>query len=261
MSVGMSYESAMARVDQLRQMTDTQPVAPARTAGPDARGGSAAFALQLQAAMQQQAGGDVDGDPAGGGLPMPAGGYGAAGGYGPAGAGQYGVPGGYGAGGAYGAAPGPYGGAPGPYGAAPPPYGVAAAPYYGQPYQLLGPGYGAPPVAGVAQLPFLTGDVQGLSPDLAARLNEVGRRLGTQVRIESGLRTRAEQERLYQAFLNGTGNLAAVPGTSRHESGRAADVYVGGVALGSHAQGRRIAGELGLGWPVGGEPWHTELVR
>lgn len=46
---------------------------------------------------------------------------------------------------------------------------------------------------------------------------------GVDLKISSGLRTRAEQERLYAAYKNGTGNLAAKPGTSNHESGSAVD--------------------------------------
>lgn len=46
---------------------------------------------------------------------------------------------------------------------------------------------------------------------------------GVELKISSGLRTRAEQERLYAAYKNGTGNLAAKPGTSNHESGSAVD--------------------------------------
>jgi hypothetical protein len=40
----------------------------------------------------------------------------------------------------------------------------------------------------------------------------------------SSYRTYEEQEALYQDYLNGTGNLAAVPGTSNHGEGLAVDV-------------------------------------
>lgn len=45
--------------------------------------------------------------------------------------------------------------------------------------------------------------------------------------IASAGRTHAEQAALYRAYRNGTGNLAARPGTSRHESGRALDITRG----------------------------------
>jgi hypothetical protein len=107
---------------------------------------------------------------------------------------------------------------------------------------------------------WLTGDTQGLNPALANKLAEVGRRLGKKLNIVSGYRTRQEQEALYQKYLNGTGNLAAKPGTSRHETGNAADVQVDGQSLGSNPQARAIALQVGLTFPVPGEPWHVELA-
>lgn len=107
----------------------------------------------------------------------------------------------------------------------------------------------------------LTGDVEGLDPDLRRRLEQVAATLGRDLDVVSGLRTRQEQEVLYQKYLDGTGNLAAVPGSSRHESGRAADVYVDGVALADVKGGRAAAAAAGLGFPVPGEAWHVEHAR
>jgi len=42
--------------------------------------------------------------------------------------------------------------------------------------------------------------------------------------ISSGFRSRDEQQRLYDAYLRGEGNLAAKPGSSNHESGFAIDI-------------------------------------
>lgn len=106
----------------------------------------------------------------------------------------------------------------------------------------------------------LKGDLEGLDPKLRAALEQVGAKLGTTVEVKSGARSHAEQQVLYEKYLNGTGNLAAVPGTSRHESGRAADVYVNGVALADAPGGREAAAAAGLGFPVAGEAWHTELA-
>lgn len=106
---------------------------------------------------------------------------------------------------------------------------------------------------------WLTGDVQGLDSELLSKLAQVGQRLGKKLTISSGFRSRQEQEVLYQKYLNGTGNLAAKPGTSNHESGNAADVQVDGQNLASNPQAKRIALELGLHFPVPGEPWHVEL--
>jgi hypothetical protein len=52
--------------------------------------------------------------------------------------------------------------------------------------------------------------------------------------VTSGLRSRAEQEVLYKRYLNGTGNIAAKPGTSDHEFNRAIDIRkTAGVTLDS----------------------------
>lgn len=106
---------------------------------------------------------------------------------------------------------------------------------------------------------WLTGDVDGLNPELAGALAQVGQRIGKKIDVRSGFRSRQEQEVLYQKYLNGTGNLAAKPGSSNHEGGNAADVYVDGVALNSHPQAAQAAREVGIHFPVGGEPWHAEL--
>lgn len=123
---------------------------------------------------------------------------------------------------------------------------------------------GAAPAGGYTDVPadakqWLTGDVQGLNPDLLSKLAQVGQRLGKKLSISSGFRSRQEQEVLYQKYLNGTGNLAAKPGTSNHESGNAADVQVDGQDLASNPQAKAAALEVGLHFPVPGEPWHVEV--
>lgn len=106
----------------------------------------------------------------------------------------------------------------------------------------------------------VTGDTSGISPLVTGRLDEVAHQLGAPISVVSGWRTNHEQSKLYRQYLAGTGNLAAVPGTSMHERGRAADVYVDGVALANVPAARRIARAHGLHFPVAGEPWHVELV-
>lgn len=106
----------------------------------------------------------------------------------------------------------------------------------------------------------LTGDIEGLGASISAGLEGLALALGKDLVVISGARTRAEQEVLYARYLAGTGNLAAVPGTSRHETGEAADVYVDGVALADVPGARRLAATLGLGFPVPGEGWHVERV-
>ncbi len=106
---------------------------------------------------------------------------------------------------------------------------------------------------------YVTGDIEGLNEDLLNRLAQVGEKLGVPVHITSGFRSYEEQERLYQMYLNGTGNLAAKPGTSRHESGLAADCSIGGVNIGAYPGAIDAMKEFGLGLPVGGENWHVEI--
>lgn len=119
-------------------------------------------------------------------------------------------------------------------------------------------GYGAAASATTATPSRLTGDVDGLRPELRAGLEQVAQALGTPITIESGLRTRDEQAALYQRYLNGTGNLAAPPGHSNHESGNAADAYVNGVPLASVPGAAEACRAAGLHFPVHGEAWHVE---
>jgi LAS superfamily LD-carboxypeptidase LdcB len=49
---------------------------------------------------------------------------------------------------------------------------------------------------------------------------------GVHLTLASGFRTMEEQERLYRAYLAGTGNLAAKPGYSNHQNGIAIDIGV-----------------------------------
>lgn len=75
---------------------------------------------------------------------------------------------------------------------------------------------------------------------------------GVTLGIESSFRSRAEQEKLYAAYKNGTGNLAAKPGTSNHESGLAIDFKN---TPGAYDWLAKNAGKFGLK-NLHGEPWH-----
>lgn len=107
----------------------------------------------------------------------------------------------------------------------------------------------------------LDGDLAGVAPALIAQLDALAVAIDRDVQVVSGWRTRHEQTSLYQRYLGGTGNLAAVPGTSNHESGGAADVYVDGTALALIPGATEQARSLGLHFPVPGEPWHVEMVQ
>ena len=81
---------------------------------------------------------------------------------------------------------------------------------------------------------------------------EAAKRDGVDLKITSANRSRQEQEVLYQKYLNGTGNLAAKPGSSNHESGLAIDFTN---TPGAHAWLAKNAGRFGLK-NLPGEPWH-----
>ena len=75
---------------------------------------------------------------------------------------------------------------------------------------------------------------------------------GVRLEIRSAFRSRREQERLYAAYRNGTGNLAARPGTSNHERGQAIDFKGNRGAWDWLARNAERFGFRNLP----GEPWH-----
>lgn len=99
---------------------------------------------------------------------------------------------------------------------------------------------------------LVTGDTEGLNPELHRRLAMWSAAVGQTYHVQSGYRSMQEQARLYAAYLAGTGNLAAPPGRSMHNFGLAAD--------GNH-WGARNPGAFGLAFTVPGEPWHVEPVE
>lgn len=87
---------------------------------------------------------------------------------------------------------------------------------------------------------------------------KAARKAGVDLSVRSGFRTHAKQTRLYRQYRRGTGNLAARPGYSQHESGRALDLVV------THEQTYHWlmahANEFGFHRTVRGEPWHWEYL-
>ena len=80
--------------------------------------------------------------------------------------------------------------------------------------------------AGSGSYPHLSGDLDA-NPELLRRLESVAAARGETWKINSGLRTHAEQQALWDA--RGTNPFpVARPGTSNHESGNSADVSVNG---------------------------------
>ena len=97
----------------------------------------------------------------------------------------------------------------------------------------------------------------GVDGGLIQRLAALATDYGQQVAINSGYRTRDEQQALWdQASESDRGIMVAAPGTSRHESGLAADVnseWFQGVS-------NQILARYGLKKPMDYESWHVELA-
>jgi LAS superfamily LD-carboxypeptidase LdcB len=77
--------------------------------------------------------------------------------------------------------------------------------------------------------------------------------------IRSAYRSLAKQAKLYAEYRHGDGNLAAPPGYSNHESGRALDLVVTNEKV--YAWLREHAAIYGFHRTVPGEAWHWEYLR
>lgn len=120
-----------------------------------------------------------------------------------------------------------------------------------------------------SRYPFIIvdNDTRMVRPHLARKINRLGKRSKRYIWMGEGWRSYQRQQELYRMYLNGTGNLAAVPGTSRHESGNAADISIflngpdrGYTNVGLVDSVRRRMRHLGLALTVPGEPWHCEIA-
>ena len=81
---------------------------------------------------------------------------------------------------------------------------------------------------------------------------------GIELRIRSGYRTFAKQAKLYKQYRRGEGNLAAAPGYSNHESGRALDIYITDHRAFDWLQAHGT--RYGFHRTVPGEAWHWEYL-
>lgn len=81
---------------------------------------------------------------------------------------------------------------------------------------------------------------------------------GVELSIRSGYRSHAKQAALYKKYKSGDGNLAAPPGYSNHESGRALDIYITDPK--AYDWLREHAARYGFRRTVPGEAWHWEYV-
>jgi uncharacterized protein YcbK (DUF882 family) len=103
--------------------------------------------------------------------------------------------------------------------------------------------------------PHLSGDLDA-NPELLSRLEALAAQRGEHFTITSGGRSFAEQQRLWDARGSNPYPVAR-PGTSRHETGRAADVLIGGRAI-QDVIGAAELQAAGLS-PLAGDAVHVEL--
>lgn len=120
-----------------------------------------------------------------------------------------------------------------------------------------------PPVGGAA--PPIPGSFMGANVNLEGMPSNAREALnwavqdlsqaGITPRIVSAHRDRAKQAQLYADYKAGRGNLAAPPGTSQHEHGRAVDIHV---PKNQQARLEQVMGARGYVRTVKSEPWHFE---
>lgn len=84
------------------------------------------------------------------------------------------------------------------------------------------------------------------------------RKRGIVLGIRSGFRSQDEQRELYRQFRRGWGNLAARPGYSNHQSGKALDIDIEDYDVFEWLRGN--AGRFGFKRTVRREAWHWEYV-
>src|SRR5436853_2705007 len=109
--------------------------------------------------------------------------------------------------------------------------------------------------AAAGTYPSLDGDLDS-NPELLRRLEALAEKRGEHFHITSGLRTYAEQMRLWNSRGSNPFPVAR-PGTSRHETGRAADVTIGGRPIQSVISASELRA-AGLN-PLAGDAVHVEL--
>lgn len=104
---------------------------------------------------------------------------------------------------------------------------------------------------------WLRGDLD-FDRKLMVKLARVARDSKTVLHVNSGKRTYAEQKALWVKYGY---PRAAKPGTSRHETGLAADVVTARTRrnIGSVKRLREAMRAHGLCLPVANEPWHVEV--
>jgi hypothetical protein len=140
--------------------------------------------------------------------------------------------------------------------AAPQPTATSGGSFAGQLQQAMAPASAtAPAPAPAGTFSHLDGDLDA-NPELLRRLDALAAQKGMHFHITSGLRTRSEQQALWDARGSNPYPVAQ-PGTSRHESGNAADVTINGQAIQSVISAAELQA-AGIA-PLSGDAVHVEL--
>jgi LAS superfamily LD-carboxypeptidase LdcB len=87
---------------------------------------------------------------------------------------------------------------------------------------------------------------------------EAAAQRGIMLAIRSGFRSHEKQKELYREYRRGWGNLAARPGYSNHQSGRAVDIYIDDYNV--YEWLLHNARNYGFKRTVKREAWHWEYV-
>ena len=104
----------------------------------------------------------------------------------------------------------------------------------------------------------LSGVNEGLANAIKAAASEYMSVTGKPVQVTSAVRSKEEQQKLYDDYKAGKSKFpAAAPGHSKHEHGIAVDIDSS--TANAMAQ-KGILGKYGLGQPVAGDPVHIERI-
>lgn len=90
---------------------------------------------------------------------------------------------------------------------------------------------------------------------------DAARSIGRKIEVSSSYRSNAEQQELYDRYLAGLGPIAAKPGTSMHNKGRALDLpdHVGEPGLRDDKHARAALEARGFKFDVASEGWHVSF--
>jgi LAS superfamily LD-carboxypeptidase LdcB len=90
-------------------------------------------------------------------------------------------------------------------------------------------------------------------------MSRAARKKGIDLAIRSGFRSHDQQKELYARFRRGWGHMAAKPGFSNHQSGKAVDIDIDDYKV--YEWLKKHAHKFGFKKTVRREAWHWEYVK